>query len=402
MINKIIFLKNIKAFKTFLSRKLELTFFYKYLFFFKKKGLEKIKIIYLPSIEYHFPLFQRPQYLALELSKIKEIFFIYLQASSVYSKCRALEKINDNLYLSKLFRTVPYFVKNSWIMLISGQAITTIYDLKKYKKIGQKIIYDYVDEISIDICGDEKAYRFLKERHEIIKKEKLADLVICTSKILYQEMANYYPKDKLILVSNGVDYDLFHKKPDFKEIPKAMINIINQKKPIIGYHGAIAPWLDFELINNTALKNPQYNFVFIGLNYQNALKNLNFKLKNIFYIPEVPFNDLSKYSSFFDIAIIPFKKGRIAQTTSPLKVYEYMALNKLVVATEDMLELYNLDGIFITKNQVADFEKKIKKALNLKNNQNLIKKIDAYAKKNSWFERAKIIYKKLKELSYAD
>jgi SAM-dependent methyltransferase len=361
----------------------------------KKIDQRKLKIIYLPSIEYHYPLFQRPQYLAENLVKNKDVFFIYLQASFLYSKKKAFEKIAENFYLSKLWRTVPYLIKPSWIMLVSGQAITTVYDLLRYKKIGQKIIYDYVDEITPEITGDEKSFEFLKERHEAIKQKRLADLVLVTAKKLYNEMLAYYPKNKVILVPNAVDTDIFNPKNQFKKYPTKLKEILNLKKPIIGYHGAIAPWLDFDLINNLAKKRPDLIFLFIGADYRDALKNLDLSLKNIFYLGTVNYKEIPCYANLYDVAIIPFKKGEIAKKTSPLKLFEYLALGKLVVATEDLIECYNKPGVYIAFNEVSNFSEKIDLALKNKNNDRILKEIKKFVDKNTWSERVKKILKKI-------
>mgnify|MGYP001058432301 CR=1 FL=1 len=386
----------IKKIRSFLGRVFEFILnFFEINFLVSEAKKYKYKIIYLPSIEYHYPLFQRPQYLAESLTKNKDVFFIYLQASFLYSKKKAIERIKDNFYLSKLWRTVPYIIKPSWIMLISGQAITTIHDILKYKSIGQKIIYDYVDEITEEITGDQKALQFLKERHEAIKQKKLADLVLVTAKKLYDEMVEYYNKDKVLLIPNAVDTDIFNPKNRFKEYPKIIKKILDLKKPIIGYHGAIAPWLDYQLLNQLAKKRKDLNFLFIGSDYRGGLKNLKTSLPNIFYLGVISYKDIPYYANLYDVAIIPFKKGEIAKKTSPLKLYEYLALEKPVIVTEDLIECYNKPGVLISKNNVNDFLFSIDKALLIKNNQKILNKIRKFIKKNTWKERVKKIIKKI-------
>jgi len=386
----------LKKIKSYLSKIFEIFCNFYHLYFFYKKSINyKKRLIYLPSIEYHYPLFQRPQYLAENLVKNKDVFLVYLQASFIYSKKKAIEKIEDNFYLSKLWRTIPYLIKPSWIMLISGQAITTVYDLLRYKKIGQKIIYDYVDEITPEITGDEKAFEFLKERHNIIKQKRLADLVLVTAKKLYDEMVSYYPKNKVLLLPNAVDADIFNPKNQFKKYPKIVKKILDLKKPIIGYHGAIAPWLDFNLINNLAKKRQDLIFIFIGADYRNGLKNLDRSLKNIFYLGTVNYKEIPFYANLYDVAIIPFKKGEIAKKTSPLKLFEYLALRKMIIVTEDLVECYNKPGVYIASNEVSDYSEKIDLALKNRKNDKILKEIKKFVDRNTWQERIKKILKKI-------
>lgn len=375
---------------------LEIFFYYGTLSFLKKISQSKIRLIYLPSIEYHYPLFQRPQYLALHLSKLKDIFFIYLQASFKFSKKKALEKINDNLYLSKLFRSIPYFIKNSYVMLISGQAITTVYDLKKYRQMGHIIIYDYVDEISLDICGDEKAYCFLKERHEKIKKEQLADLVFCTTKKFVDEFSHYYPKEKIVYVPNAVDIDIFNPKKRY-QLPDDLKPIYNQKKVIVGYHGAMAKWLDYDLINQIAKAKPEVNFVFLGAKYDESINQLNAGLPNIFYLGVKDYRQLPAYLKYFDYSWIPFKKGKIAEHTSPLKMYESLAMGKIVLVSESLKECYGYPGVYVFKNNLRFFMQTFDKVIKIKNKAIIFDKIQKELVNHSWQKRTLIIYKKLKK-----
>ncbi|MCX7698326.1 MAG: hypothetical protein N2114_02530 [Candidatus Goldbacteria bacterium] len=375
----------------------EFVFNYYHINLIRKKSLEKNKIIFLPSIEYYYPLFQRPQYLANELSSKKNIFLLYLEASSVYSKYKKIEEIKKNLYLCRYFRTVPYFLKNSWFYLISGQAINTIHDLKKYKKMGHRIIYDYVDEISVDICGNNKTYQFLKERHNFIKTSKIADLILCTSEEFVNEFIRFYSKDKVIYLPNAVDLRIFNSNKNYP-LPSDLIEIVKQKKLIIGYHGAMAKWLDYKLINKIAKNHPEINFVFLGLDYDRSLKELNQNLKNIFYLGVVNFKDLPKYLFYFNYSWIPFRKGKVAQNTSPLKLFESLAMGKLVLVTKDLKECYGFKGVYVFDNTLKEFDKALKKILDLKNKKKIISCIYKNIFNYSWRKRTEIIYKKLNEI----
>lgn len=357
---------------------------------------KKNKFIFLPSIEYHFPLFQRPQYLALELSKIKENFVLYLQASSNYSKWTAKEKINRNLYLSNLFRTAAYFLPNSWIYLVSGQAVNTVYDIKKFRNFGHKIIYDYVDEISEEISGDRKTLFFLKDRHQKILKERLADIILCTHQKLYEQILRNYPKERVFYLSNGVDLNIFNPKKKYR-LPKRLASFKSKFDLVVGYHGAIAPWLDFKLINQLVKNYPKIGFVFIGLDYLNSLKNINLEQKNILYLGPVKYTDLPSYLGAFDVAWIPFKKGEIAKKTSPLKLYENLAMGLPVVASFCLSEAKDKPGVLLAKD-IKDYYNNIYKTVELTKNKRIKEEIRQFVKKQSWEKKVKDLSKILKNI----
>lgn len=389
----LIYLKKIRS---FIGKSKEYFLNFNQINFLLKNSSKKLRVIFLPSIEYHYPLFQRPQYLAINLANYKDIFLVYLEASNQFSKYKKIEKIKKNFYLCRYFRIIPDFFKSSWLYLVSGQTINTIYDLKKFKKKGHKIIYDYVDEISIDICGDKKAFQFLKERHEFIKKSNIADLVLLTTSEFYDEFKKYYPKDKLILMPNGVDLNIFDSKKNY-QIPKDLERIYWQKKPIVGYHGAIAKWLDYEMIEKIIHSNEDLNFVFIGKDYDGSLKKLiNKKRKNLFYLGVKNYKELPAYLNYFFCTWIPFKKGDIAKNTSPLKMYESLALKKLVLASFGLKQCYNTPGVYIFKNN-DQFKYLISRIKRDYFNEALMKKIESFVKKNSWDYKVSLICSRIKK-----
>ncbi len=170
---------------------------------------------------------------------------------------------------------------------------------------------------------------------------------IATSQKLYNQLAEIFPKDKILLNKNAVNLEDFDKVSDI--LPEDIQSILKQGKPIVGYYGAIATWLNYDLLNKLSKERPDYNFVYIGSNFKglSRLKNR----ENVFYLGEKDYKELYKYSSLFSCAIIPFKDGEIAKATSPVKLFEYMAVKKPVVCTKDLLECYGYEGVFIAQNE---------------------------------------------------
>jgi hypothetical protein len=46
--------------------------------------------------------------------------------------------------------------------------------------------------------------------------------------------------------------------------PLTWLPILAERKPVIGYHGALARWFDYELFERVALIRQDLNFVLIG------------------------------------------------------------------------------------------------------------------------------------------
>ena len=189
------------------------------------------------------------------------------------------------------------------------------------------ICYDYMD--SLELYG-------FKERHARLVKK--SDIVFTTANQLKKELYNMFQKDA-VLVSNGVDPDFFRDKSQVK------IDF-NKKNKVVGYVGAVYDWIDLDMIYNAARSLNHIDFVFIGpmtpLNQEKA-KDPN-KPTNVYFFGQKNYEMVPAYVNMFDVAIIPFQSGDVALTTDPIKVYEYFALGKPVVATAvKQLERFN-DG----------------------------------------------------------
>ncbi|MEM4326200.1 MAG: glycosyltransferase, partial [Candidatus Pacearchaeota archaeon] len=340
-------------------------------------------IIYPPAVDWNLPLFQRPQHLAIQLSRLGCLYF-YCTANHTYDNIKGFLEYNNNLFLTNRYDLVINKLKG-WI-LVSSISSVTLKDIIRFKEKGFKIIYDYLDEIHPDISGT--LTNFFLERHKMIDSNHV-DLVLTISNQLYSEMINRFPQERVILLPNGVEYEHFHIEKKIEECPEDIKNIVLDRKPIIGYHGALARWIDYDLINYIAKKRPDWNIVLIGWNYDGSMNSLH-NCHNIYYLGIKQYKELPKYSIWFDVAIIPFKEGDIAKSTSPIKLYEYMAMNKPTVVTKDLIECHRYNGVLIADNR-EDFIQKLEDALELKDNPEFIKMVDDEAKKNTWQSRAYLI-----------
>jgi hypothetical protein len=202
-------------------------------------------------------------------------------------------------------------------------------------------------------------------------------------------MTERFPAERVILFPNGVDYEHFHRERSLKDCPEDMKSIVTSGNPIIGYHGALAKWIDYDLLNALAEEMPDWNIVLIGWDYDGSLRALRTR-SNITYLGLKTYNELPSYSVWFDVALIPFKTGDIAQSTSPIKLYEYMALNKPTVVTRDLIECHGYKSVFIARDK-DDFIEKVEAALRSKDDPEFIRNADGEARANTWQNRAALL-----------
>jgi glycosyltransferase involved in cell wall biosynthesis len=136
-----------------------------------------------------------------------------------------------------------------------------------------------------------------------------------------------------VLCPNGVDYRHFAGFGS-PELPEAMGPALAAGNPVIGYYGALAEWIDYELLLHAATALPDHSFVFIGPDYDGSMKEASvFSLPNVWWLGVRKYEDLPAYLHHFDVATIPFKVNEVTHSVSPIKLFEYMAGGRPVVTT---------------------------------------------------------------------
>jgi len=217
---------------------------------------------------------------------------------------------------------------------------------------------------------------------------------LATADLLHAEILCH--RSDALLCPNAVDFQFFSVARDRNsmEVPEDIQPFLADGVPVIGYYGAMASWFDYFLVEQLAALRPDYNFILIGPDYVGSLqKESFFQRQNIHWLDKKPYAELPKYLSFFDVAFIPFVVNEITNATSPLKLFEYMAGGKPVVITQ-MEESMHYPGVFVGRNP-EEFASCIDHALKMSSNSDYLKKIDAFARSNTWGDRAKVILEKI-------
>lgn len=136
------------------------------------------------------------------------------------------------------------------------------------------------------------------------------------------------------------------------------------------------------MINELVKNRPDVGFIFIGPDYSGGISHLQ-NSDNVLLTGRVPFEHLPKYCQYFDVCFIPFRPGPVAECTSPLKLFEYFALEKPVVVTEGMRECTQYDEVY-SANSVKTFSDAINYAFESSNSPEYKAKLRMLADKNSW------------------
>lgn len=205
-----------------------------------------------------------------------------------------------------------------------------------------------------------------------------ADQVIVTSSWL-DEFARKHARD-VVLIRNAGDYDFFSREPE-----ATYQDALGRK--IVGYYGAIAEWFDVELMAYLADKNPDVLFLLVGRDTVDAGQKLS-RFTNIRFTGEVPYRELPHYLYGFDVCLLPFQVLPLTLATNPVKVYEYLAAGRPVVAT-DLPEMLQFEGCVGVAKEYEAFQRELMSALNDGERPDLVERRRAFAQGQTWIHRAR-------------
>ncbi|OYV97548.1 MAG: hypothetical protein B7Z68_03165 [Acidobacteria bacterium 21-70-11] len=187
------------------------------------------------------------------------------------------------------------------------------------------IVYDCIDDLA---AFPDAPAALLQEEARLIEA---ADLVVATSRVLTNKIENVRPA---VLVPNGVETRHFTR---VAEMPSA------SERPVIGYFGILGAWFQADWIRASAVNHPEWDFHLIGEVSEADISKF-YNLPNVKLFGERPYQELPYLLAQFYVATIPFKVNELTRAVNPVKIYEYLAGGRPVVATR-MPELEGLPGV---------------------------------------------------------
>jgi glycosyltransferase involved in cell wall biosynthesis len=198
--------------------------------------------------------------------------------------------------------------------------ITTLPITADYVRMfaGRLVVYYCVDDFTHWPGVNGKLISTLENR--LIEN---SDLIIVSSDELARVKDK--PGKEAVTIPHGVDFELFETAGGYRERNSAT-------KPVIGFFGALSPWLDYELLHQIAVHRKDWSLVFIGPCDTDISRFSG--LENVFFAGKVPYAELPVHAARFDVGIIPFIVNDLTVSVNPLKLLEYLACGLPVVTTD--------------------------------------------------------------------
>lgn len=305
-------------------------------------SIEKKTILYI-SLWPWDDLWQRPQHIALNLSNTYNVIFtsaIPFKSKNgkfkIFNKTN-INKISDSLkiisyhfYPSYIIKFLKYFNYYSWLISIKQYLnnSNTKFDILWVSSPDHLFFCDkFKPKIIIYDCMDNFGMfdkNLIPLENELFK---IANIVFTSAFLIKLNAINY--NSNVHLVPNAVDVKHFSNALTGKlKEPIDLLDITGNK---IGFYGNLGTWLDYSIIKNIA-ENTTYSIVLIGsLNSEDAKKVT--KLKNVYFLGEKPYSILPNYLAHINLWILPFLDNDLTKSVDPVKIYEYLAAGRDVVAS---------------------------------------------------------------------
>ena len=313
-----------------------------------------MKLIYIANIR--LPSEKANSYQTMQMcesfSKVFDSVELWTGKARNTKELKNVEDIFAYYGLNKTFRIRCFFQYDSYILGHTNEwlwanlrgvvfSINTCIHLIKYRESNDLIVYTRVWNVLfifnllkklkiLNVPIFYEAHRFSKR---LVNQQKKTNGLV----VINQYLANLYKKNNIksiFVAHDGVNIDLYEKIGDYQfDSNKTEINIL--------YTGSLFAWKGVEtLVDAMEFLPEKYRLVCIGgsgkylqdfKEYVGDKKECD-RIKIIGHMPKI---ELLKFVEKADVLVLPNSaKDKMSLYTSPIKLFEYMASKRPIVASD--------------------------------------------------------------------
>ena len=325
-----------------------------------KKGMEVTVITCVPNFPYGVPYegYKNKLYQTEIIDGIKVIrVWTYMTENK-----GVVKRIAD--YFSYAFAAffAGLFVKTDLIIATSPQLFTTLGGCALAKVRRKPWVFELRDlwpEGIKDHGAIKKNYllNFLTKM-ELCLYRQATHIITVTKGLKTNLSSRGINPNKIDTVTNGANMNLFKPMPKDKNL---LTTLNLQDKFVVGYIGThgMAHGLEFIIDSIQELENQNIHFLFVGTGAKKEAtiekaKVLN--LTNVTFLDPVAKNEVNKYISIIDVALVPLTKTVIHASLIPSKIFESAAMKKPMLLgvegeAKEIIERHNAGISFEPENK---------------------------------------------------
>lgn len=304
------------------------------------------------------------------------------------STIKYIPSINTNLFIYHVtfnielyFRILSYILrKNPDVVIFDCYTFINAFPLDVFSKLGMlktKFTMDVRSYIyKEDVTSIKNSVKKLLSYCSFIYSKYLFDAITVITPLLKKQIVDQFGFDeaKIDIWTSGVDIDFFKRRSVVKSLEAQF-----EKRFVVMYHGSLS--FNRGLLEAIQaihlLKKDLPDILFFILGNGVAKDEILFligkyDLKDQIILKEsVEYNLVPQYINVSDIGIMPYPEINFWQTSSPLKLIEYLAMQKCVIV-RDLVAFREVIGsakcaFFLRSNDPASIAKAIKKTYKMRN-----------------------------------
>ncbi len=231
-----------------------------------------------------------------------------------FAAVRALNRAFSRMLIRKAIRRLGFNDTVAWFHVPHpgflakhlGEELTVFYCIDEYSKLPD------VDGVAVQAMDD--------------KLTEAADIVFaCNQKLIDARRAI---NANIHLSPHGVDTELFAMaNSPLTQIPDEVKDL---SRPIIGSWGLLDQRMDLGILEHIARARPGWTILLIGhvTLDASALREMS----NVIFAGVKPYAELPKWAKAIDVCLLPYTQNSLNSLSSPLKLREYLASGKPIVA----------------------------------------------------------------------
>ncbi|MBS3060387.1 MAG: glycosyltransferase [DPANN group archaeon] len=231
-------------------------------------------------------------------------------------------KINRGLAstISNTVRSITDVLKYPHDIYITYNTLSNTFALILEKLRGKKVLLIYADDLpELYKTNSYLAYWLTKYIANPIAS-RVANKIVVTASLLEKDIDVGH---KTTWIPNGVNLSLI-KRTKLKKSGRFTV----------GFVGGFGNWVDFDIVISVAQRNMDIDFLLVGDGEEYSyVKNKTKGLKNVILTGMVHKDRANGYMGMMSVCLIPFKKNRVTDRVSPIKLFEYWGHGKPVIVS---------------------------------------------------------------------
>ncbi|MBQ4313846.1 MAG: glycosyltransferase [Lentisphaeria bacterium] len=321
-----------------------------------------MKLLYFSPVNWNH-IKQRPHFLAEYFADNSVEVTYFSRTPYLKPGCGKQEKINDHLSVCDI-PVFPFALKLGCVEKFNNRRLKNLVGQGGYDVIvlGDPRLVDAVPAESRALlvydCMDKNPdFHAGKVRQMIAGKEselcRRAEKIVCSSNKLKEYLLENYSvePEKVCVVRNAAADDFLSESEEKHSVPATDLL----------YVGTVDDWFDWQSVTEFAEKFPQKHIRIVGP----VMSDLPSELPgNIELYGKVPHPEVARHIKSASLLVMPFKINPLIEAVDPVKLYEYLALGKRVLAPWwSELEYFKTNPHLSFYNGSKDFSEKASKLL---------------------------------------